>query len=268
MKMARATHWIAQLKNMPKSQIYLPTLNHDNSSSTNRPDLALLVGWAASSHRVLKKYTSIYNTAGVPAICVVPSLFDMWSSKKGDTLTRGLLDGLSVLPSCNIILHLFSSGPTVVLPTLTRQLPHLPSIKLKGIIFDSGPGNFTQETGMNAAKLAFKQAGNSFLPLYVFASVCGTTASLLVGKKKRQELTDALHSPVLHSVPQLYLCSEIDTVSPLKWVDSIVQDQKSRGRDVEMKVWKDSGHVRHYATYPIDYQNRVTDYLKRIHFIK
>ncbi|XP_011409955.1 PREDICTED: transmembrane protein 53-like [Amphimedon queenslandica] len=248
------------IKALPGAKIYLPSAEVKKSSNS----IAVLTGWAMSSHRALGKYSQIYTESGIPSLCLTPSLLELWSSRKGDTLTLKIIDYLtgSKEPEVpvNVVFHLFSGTPGIILPALTNQLSAGGSnVNVKGIIIDSGPVEFIYTSGKRALQLAKLNK-----IVYYIAGLGGTTFDLLVGRKKRAELVEAMHSPALSSIPQLYLNSESDTVCPPERVKRLVEEQRRMGRDVHHFSWSDSQHVRLYLDHPVEYESRIESFLKTI----
>ena len=246
----------AKLKSIRKSKLYLP----QSTSSSRKNNIAILVGWARSNHKSVAKYASLYTKRGLPAIAVIPSLIDYWSSNRSAVLTASILNGLP--QQCGLILHLFSGATTVLLPPLTNSLKSS-NIKVKGIIFDSGPTEFSYEAGMNAARLTLEQGGFNKLT-YTVAILYGMASEKLAGNRKRQEDAAALQSDMLNDVHQLYLCSEIDPVCPIDRVERIVKEQREMGRSVDKKCWKDSMHVRHLMKHHSEYEQQINAFIEKI----
>lgn len=252
----------AGMKALPGARLYLPSSEKKSISNS----VVILVAWTGGSHRALKKYSEIYTELGIPSLCLVPSLLEVWSTSKGNKLTQNTIDYLSKSNDSsepiNIVFHLFSAAPGIVLPHITDEPPDTSHIQLKGFIIDSGPVEFSYKSGMSALKLS----NFNFLMYYV-AGFCGTTANVLVGKRKRAELVKALKSPSLSLLPQLYLYSEADTVCPADRVRSIIEEQKELGRNVKGASWNDSKHVRHFMAYPEQYHLQIKSFLKAIKLI-
>ena len=177
------------------SQFHRPqvALGEDVKPSDKRP-VALLVGWAASNLKVLSRYSTLYTKLGIPCLCVAPRVLQIWSTKLGNTLTQNVLNALgsSLSNPCSLILHLCSGASTVTLPVLTEQHSDSSSVlRTKAppvcVVFDSGPADFSYETGSAAAKLMYRQGGYNFLT-YGIAMAIGGITNKLVGSKKRSKL--------------------------------------------------------------------------------
>jgi hypothetical protein len=256
---ATPSQWMKQASTIGKKyQLFLPQGTTGDHQGSN---IALIVGWAGSNHKALKKYSTIYTELGIPTMTVVYSMTDMWSSHLSSIVANNLLKGLP--DKCNVLLHLFSFGASVVLPTFTSAAVLNPDVKIKGVIFDSGPSEFSYESGVNAAKNLWRQ-GYLNIVTYGLANAVGITVNKLVGKKRRLELNNAMMGPLLDGIPQLYICSKLDTVCPVDRVDAIVQQQRGLGRSVVMKVFDDAEHVKILLKYPEEYKELVVTFLKQI----
>lgn len=255
------------------SQLHLPAPEElaPRGVSGKRP-ITLLVGWAASNLKVVGKYSTIYTKLGIPCLCVAPGILKIWSTKFGNAFTQNILHALdtSLKKPCSLVLHICSGGGTAIFPTFTEQ--HSDSSSLiwtkthpACVIFDSGPSNFSYESGTAAAKLMYKQGAYNLFT-YSIASGVGILTNRLVGTRKRSELSSALESGLL-DMPQLYLHSAVDTVSPPSWVKAIVDKQVEKGRDVSSHCWPDSEHVRHYLRHPDQYEREVVSFLKKCQLV-
>lgn len=233
--------------------------------------LALLVGWAESRQRAVAKFASLYTKQGIPCLTVASRIWTMWFTSLGNKLTNQLIASLdSATPPdeapIDLVLHIFSGGGSIVYPKLVEDFKE-PSgilrtkVRPKCVIFDSGPSKFSQESGIAAARLVYKQGGFNF-PMYVASLVVGSTTDFFIGSRKRSELTSALESPLL-DVPQLYLYSKADSVCRSRWVEQVMEEQRRRGREVESYQWEDSEHVRHFIQYPEQYEKLLSEYLSR-----
>ena len=255
------------------SQLHPPAAEEPSPRgvSGKRP-ITLLVGWAASNLKVVGKYSTIYTKLGIPCLCVAPGILKIWSTKLGNSFTQNILHALdtSLNKPCSLLLHVCSGGGTAVFPTFTEQQSDSSSLlqtktRPACVIFDSGPSNFSYESGTAAAKLLYKQGAYNLFT-YSIATGVGILTNKLVGTRKRSELSSALESKLL-DIPQLYLHSEVDAVSPPSWVKAVIDKQAEMGRDVSSHCWPDSEHVRHYLKHPDQYEREVVSFLKKCQLV-
>lgn len=237
-----------------------------------RRALSLMVGWAASNPKVMSKYASIYTKLGIPCLSIAPGVRFIWSSRLANAQTQNVLSSVesSLKEPASLLLHLFSGGSSVVLPKITEDYSDPSSMlctrfPLACVVFDSGPANFSFESGTAAARLSYELGAYNYFT-YLLASATGIISEKLIGARKRLELKKSMASDVL-DIPQLYLHSEEDSVSPSSWVNAVVGEQKERGRDVSSFCWIDSEHVRHYLHHPEEYEEQVSTFLKKCNII-
>ena len=251
-----------------RSQLHLPS-----TEATPKRAIAVTVGPTSTPLKVVNKYSHLYTDLGIPCLCVAPSITHVWSSKLAKSVTGHLLKALdtTLTGPCSLILHLLSGATTVLLPTLCEEhASRSPLLQTKFppacVVFDSGPADFTYESGTAAARHIYDQGGFNWLTYWMASSV-GIVTEKLVGTRKRYELRQSLDSTLL-DIPQLFLYSEADTVSLSPYVEGIMAEQRSKGRNVTSFRWKDSLHVRHLVTHPEEYKEQVTAFLKRCSLIE
>ena len=259
-----------QLECLPDSRAALEV--GGASRDGGKRSLALLVGWTSSSLRAVVKHAAPYTEVGIPALCVAPSLLQVWSSTLSANLTRSLLVSLdrSLAEPASLVLHMFSAAAGVVLPTLVADLESSErrltgKLNPAAAVFDSGPTSFSYEAGMAGGRLAYQQGGYSY-PVYL-AAVCGGVAfNAAMGRRKRREVDSALRSPLL-DLPQLYLHSEADLVATVSRVRKVMLDQQAVGREVHSHCWEDTQHVRHYLADPVTYTHHIHSLLNKCQLI-
>jgi len=227
--------------------------------------IVILLGWAASRVKSLERYADIYSRIGVPVVCSAPSLAEVWFETFGNVKAKKLLCPLnkSLDKQCPVVLHLFSGAGFTFLPTIIEELKQSNSkLQLSGLVFDSGPAEFSLRSGMAAAKLMHQQGGYSRLAYY---SSCagGVVVNAVVGGKRRSSMRAVLDNPAVR-VPQLYLYSAVDTVALVDEVEREMQLQVSRGVDVSSHRWSDTTHVRHFREHPEEYTTQIHNFLNKL----
>lgn len=258
------------MKDVSECKLYLPTSTPGLKTSSSFPQLILpvLVGWSGASHRALAKYGSLYTGMGLAAMCLRPNMFKLLFSGLGNKLTNRILCSISTaavdrepLP---LVLHTFSGAPTVILPQLTSCLHRHPNLRLAGVVFDSAPTPFTYKSGTAAALEDYKQGGASMVGYWATFAV-GVATEALVGRKKQAIDAKAFASPVM-DVPQLYLYSETDRITPSSHVEEVMERQREMGRQVRGMKWKESRHVKHLIDHPDDYKRELSDFLLHLKY--
>lgn len=234
----------------------------------------MMVGWAESRHSALSKYASIYTDLGVPCIGLAAGVPLIWFNTLGNSTCQKmlhLLDHSLELPT-SLLLHIFSGGGTIVFSQLIREYAKPDSLltsKLRpaGVVFDSAPTQFSIQSGLAASKLVYNQGGINLIT-YLLISAAGSLMDIAVGSRKRSQGEATLAHPQLLQLPQLYLYSEADTVTPPERVRKVMEGQKEKGREVTGRSWPDTEHVRHYAKYPVEYTKQIVDFMASLHNTK
>ena len=232
--------------------------------------MCLLVGWSNSSNKVIGKYASIYTELGVPCIALAPRMSDIWFTSHGNKLCEAALKVLEeevhkAGSPLSLVIHLFSGGIYVVFPKILESWTRSDFILRTGavpkcVVFDSGPSDYTIQSGTAAAKLLLQQGAFNRISYYL-ANIIGISTTFLIGSHKRAVLQSALESEVL-AIPQLYLHSQRDTVAPFEWVNVTMKQQREKGRAVSSHSWDDSQHLRLYLDHKEAYTNQVYAFLK------
>lgn len=263
---------LSDYRNGRSIKVYLPSTDHVGSRPVlPRRLLVVMVGWAQSRHSVLSKYASIYTQLGVPCVAIATGAPLIWFTSLGNSVTLnilGFLDRSLELP-VSLLLHIFSGGGTVLFPQLLLECakpdsPFPSKLCPAGVVFDSGPSEFSRRTGLAASKLVYKQGGfNAFT--YPLATTTGILVDLAIGSRKRSEEEAALAHPQLLQVPQLYLYSEKDSVNPPDRARKVMEGQRARGREVTSKCWSDTEHVRHFSQHQEEYTKAVVDFMVSLH---
>lgn len=240
---------------------------------TKKRSLALLVGWAESRQKAMAKFAAIYTKEGIPCLSIAPGIHHMWFTSMGNKLTSHLITSLDMATPTgtadepvNLVMHLFSGACYTVFPKLVEEVAKpdgLFNTKIKPgcIIFDSAPTLFCRESGIQAAKLVYKQGGFNYLT-YSASRLVGVAVNAVREGRKCSDLASGLQSPLL-AVPQLYLYSKADSVCRSEWVESVIMGQREKGRETESFRWEDSEHVQHFIKHPDEYENQVVQFLEK-----
>ena len=239
--------------------------SHAAISRKKRP-LVVLSGWALAKRKHLHKYSDIYNSLGYPTLCIMPSLRHVLKLSSNENYSSDVMQILEKTYNGPIVFHLFSISSTILLPYITGIAVannRTENIQLKGIIFDSGPIFYCHETAIAAASNLMEEGRINKLPYYFFITCSFLLEALQVAKKTREEFSEVLKRQAL-AVPQLYLYSDRDPVTPVEWVEKVMGEQRGLGRTVEGVMFQGANHVKLLQSDPVKYINLITSFLNKI----
>ena len=241
-------------------------VSEDAGSATisSQPFLPIVVGWAASSHRPLSKYATVYTGHKLHALTVCISALQVLSSRLSKTAASSLFKTLNsaLERPTTLLLHMFSAAPFVVLPLLRELLASCPNLSLGGVVFECGPTNYTVQSGMAASQLMYQEGAIS-LPVHLAACSVSATVDVLVGRRKRRELLSALQSPLLSGVPMMFLYTDNDTVVKKEWVESVIRYQQGLGRTVDSYCFSNGTHNGNIVTHHDLYRTTLSSFLTK-----
>ncbi|KAF7997413.1 hypothetical protein HCN44_005984 [Aphidius gifuensis] len=236
----------------------------------DRPVIVLL-GWAGCQDKYLAKYSAIYEDKGYITLrytAPVKCLF--WRRNEIPNIGKRLLQVISdrSLDQHPIFFHVFSNGGAFLYQQISLAIEQsYKNTRVKGVIFDSSPGERRVTALFKAISAVL--GGNlmtnipmsllitiflSVLWLYeVFAHAWG------IDHPVRTNPIALTEEP--HSWPQLFLYSDVDTLIPATDVEKFAIRRAERGIHVQLVMFRDSPHVKHYATYPDVYVNTVCNFI-------
>ncbi|XP_062513465.1 transmembrane protein 53-like [Corticium candelabrum] len=236
----------------------------DHDEEKPKP-LALLCGWAACSEAPLKKYSKIYQQLGWEAHVFPGSIPLLWSHLLMYSSVNWRMRNVAVKEDNqprDVIMHLFSSAPGFVLPCLLQAMSkHQTGLCLRGLVFDSSPTRISRDMIWVGARDRIESARVN--PVLLGPPVAVTFAidwlyNHLENTERRMH--DVLSSPLVQSVPHLYLYSKADAVVRPSHIEKWKNYQLSRGVAVSSHVWDDSQHNKHFRKYPKEYTKLVQDF--------
>ena len=205
------------------------------------------------------------NEFHLPCLSVAPPIQLVWSTWLGKSFANRILQALQQSlddTPTSLALYMFSAAGNVLFPRLMEESMDPESLlntklKLRGVIFDSGPVLYSCESARKGAHLLYFQGKLNLLSYSFYSGIGIPLSETLVGKKKRRELYNALESDLL-DIPQLYLYSKKDPVSPHEWVSEVVRRQ----RETYSQCWENSEHVLHLKQHTKQYTEVVKAFLK------
>ncbi|CAH9132398.1 unnamed protein product [Cuscuta epithymum] len=262
----------------------------------------VLLGWLGAKPKHLRRYVELYNSKGFHAVTFVASVRDVLSFDLARKLEERIASMASELASWLshpdkdgrervLIFHTFSNTGWLAYGAILDNLRSQKDLldKIKGCVVDSGGDPHIEPkvwaAGFTAALL--KKRSSSVLP--------GEVHELSHGSPTMQEKKPLLMETLLFEgferlfsfllklpsenrrlvkiistlvndqppCPQLYLYSTSDKVIPFRSVESFIDEQRGRGREVLSFNFRTSPHVDHYRTFPSTYASLLQSFLER-----
>ncbi|KJH53380.1 hypothetical protein DICVIV_00504 [Dictyocaulus viviparus] len=279
----------------PRLVVRYPAETEKNALSidTVKP-VVLLIGWAGAEHEHLEKYSTIYTDQGYRTVSFIAPCYHYTipNARNGFYLSP-VLKGVKAKPgnfenfkNCSFVCHIFSMNGVRSLISLWKwteaeRMGHLRR-RIKGIIFDSAPSRTSAgpdsyavvsstppiegfrwmkiETRRKLIMTAFnirKALANSISTIY---------PPIRSHLSMYYFLRDCIELPKL----QLYLYSPEDklidyrTYLFLRYVKKFLDHQRELGCDVEEVLFKNSEHVKHFVSHPVQYRSACIDLLQKL----
>ncbi|XP_031836526.1 transmembrane protein 53 isoform X2 [Nomia melanderi] len=186
--------------------------------------VVVLLGWAGCQDRYLAKYSAIYEE----------------KSNGGAFLYQHV--------------------------SLAMQQANTP-LMVKGVIFDSAPGERRLTALFKAISAIIGGHPLTNIPMSFFITIF---LSLLwffeviahtFGRGYPVQTNPIALAEESYSWPQLFLYSDTDTLIPASDVEKFARRRAERGVRVQLVLFMNSPHVKHYATYPDVYVDTVCNFI-------
>lgn len=232
--------------------------------------VVVLLGWAGCQDRYLAKYSAIYEEKSCITLrytAPVECLF--WRRDKMPYIGRRLLKVITdkQLDEHPIIFHIFSNGGAILYQhvSLAMQQANTP-LKVRGVIFDSAPGERRLTAlfkaisaiigGHPLANLPMSFVITFFISVLWFFEVIAQAFS-----RTPIETNPIALAEEPYTWPQLFLYSNTDTMIPASDVEKFASRRAERGVRVQLVLFTNSPHVKHYTTYRDVYVNTVCSFV-------
>ncbi|KAB0791427.1 hypothetical protein PPYR_03227 [Photinus pyralis] len=247
-----------------------PSQQSANFSQEKTP-IVILFGWAGCQDRYLRKYSQLYEEWGLITLrYCAPVKFILWKRnelrKIGERIVKLLVD--MNFESHPVVVHCFSNGGAFLYHNFVLALRHAPKpIKVKGVIFDSGPGPRRFVSLYRAISAII--SGNV---IYNFVIAALLTSFLIVVWEceilKSYFVNDDYQSDPIeylkiedNKCPQYFIYSKADKLIFYEDVENFINIRRNNGVDVSVLTFDDSPHVKHYAHYKNEYSEGVNNFL-------
>ncbi|XP_063994099.1 transmembrane protein 53-A isoform X2 [Diachasmimorpha longicaudata] len=202
--------------------------------------------------------------------CTVPVEFLLWRRDKIPVIGRQLLQMIfdQNLHQHPIFFHIFSNGGAILYQQISLVMQEMKNhINVKGVIFDSSPGERRVSSLFRAASAIVGGRPVTNLPMSLFITIFLSvfwvyeiiTRSWSPGTRASTNPFELTEEP--HSWPQLFLYSNADTLIPAIDVEKFGSRRAERGVPVQLVLFTDAPHVKLYAVYPDVYINIVCTFI-------
>ncbi|XP_076623067.1 transmembrane protein 53 [Colletes latitarsis] len=233
--------------------------------------VVVLLGWAGCQDRYLAKYSAIYEEKSCITLrytAPVECLF--WRRDKMPYIGKRLIQVITdkSLDQHPIFFHIFSNGGAFLYQhvSLAMQQASKP-IKVKGVIFDSAPGERRLTALFRAISAIIGGHPLTNIPMSFFITIFLSVLWFLeviahaFGRGYPVQTNPIALAEETHSWPQLFLYSNADTLIPASDVEKFASRRAERGVRVQLVLFTNSPHVKHYATYRDVYVNTVCSFI-------
>ncbi|KZC05410.1 PREDICTED: transmembrane protein 53 [Dufourea novaeangliae] len=233
--------------------------------------VVVLLGWAGCQDRYLAKYSAIYEEKSCITLrytAPVECLF--WRRDKmpyiGKRLIQVIMD--KSLDQHPIFFHVFSNGGAFLYQhvSLAMQQANTP-LKVKGVIFDSAPGERRLTALFKAISAIIGGHPLTNIPMSFFITIFLSVLWLFeviahaFGRGYPVQTNPIALAEESNSWPQLFLYSNADTLIPASDVEKFASRRAERGVRVQLVLFTNSPHVKHYTTYRDVYVNTVCSFI-------
>ncbi|XP_024939634.1 transmembrane protein 53 isoform X2 [Cephus cinctus] len=193
-----------------------------------------------------------------------------WHRDRMKRIGRRLVEVISEknLDKHPIFFHVFSNGGAYLYQHVSLAMQQTNSkLKVKGVIFDSAPGERRLTSLFKAISAILGGHPLTNLPMSFFITVFLSMLWLFeVIAHPWRKGCPVQTNPIslaeeAYSWPQLFLYSNSDTLIPAADVEKFASRRAERGVCVQLVLFTNSPHVKHYATYRDVYVNTVCTFI-------
>ncbi|OAD52765.1 Transmembrane protein 53 [Eufriesea mexicana] len=238
----------------------------------NKRPVIVLLGWAGCQDKYLAKYSAIYEEKSCITLrytAPVECLF--WRRDKMLYIGKRLIQVITdkSLDQHPIFFHVFSNGGAFLYQhvSLAMQQANTP-LEVKGVIFDSAPGERRlTEALFKAISAIIGGHPLTNIPMSFFITIFLSILWFLeviahaLGRGYPVQTNPIGLAEESYSWPQLFLYSNADTLIPASDVEKFASRRAERGVRVQLVLFTNSPHVKHYATYRDAYVNTVCSFI-------
>lgn len=233
--------------------------------------VVVLLGWAGCQDKYLAKYSAIYEEKSCITLRYTAPVDCLFLRRDkmpyiGKRLVQVLLD--KSLGEHPIFFHIFSNGGAFLYEYVSVAMQQAGSpFQVKGVIFDSAPGERRVLSLYRAISAIIGGHPLTNIPMSFvitfFLSVIWIVEIFIQSSLRKGKMMASLASLAEepYSCPQLFLYSNTDTLISSADVEKFATRRAERGVKVEMVLFTDSPHVKHFTTYRDVYVNTVCNFV-------
>ena len=261
--------------------------NTCNDCNEDGKPLMILVGWLGCKIKYLKRYAELYKSLGYDVVTRIPNPSTVVMAslpsdrikppsfffRSMDQLANDTLDEICSRQCSHMVMQFFSNAGSFLWEAISDKITAAPSTasstlilgKLVGVIFDSGPVDFSSNDELIYNAIAFCSSGDrKQLDHYLISR------EIKYGfheetKNRRHRAKEFWAKMKNHKIllPHFYICSKDDKLTPYDSLSDLIRHgEKMRGKGlVHSCVFDHSMHCQHLQEYPNEYKKCITMFL-------
>lgn len=245
--------------------------------------LSVLLTWLNAKEKNIEKYRGLWLQKGFDVLTVKMNASQLLLPTYGSIpmvqdLVKFLYSVSKIYP--DVVLHCFSVGAyqfgemlaqlndpefleTVRAKNTDEDPKSMIERVIKGIIFDS-PVNLA-----GIAKGVSRAVTDNPALCQTLETAIDTHLKIArpVATVYYERASEYAHGNSMTHAPGLLMVSEKDHIGAPEMSRKLMDQWLAHGIDVKMKVFESSGHVQHFAKYPVEYKNEVDSFLTKLNLV-
>ncbi|KAJ8680364.1 hypothetical protein QAD02_016151 [Eretmocerus hayati] len=236
----------------------------------SRP-LVVLLGWAGCNDKYLAKYSAIYESRGCITLrCTAPVEYLFWRREHLPRISRRLIQAIQEICSDEhpVFFHIFSNGGAIFYQHISYVMQKMESpLKVKGIIFDSSPGERRLTSLYGAISTIIGGHPVTNVPISIVLTFFLSLIWLIeiiaqvIGKENTIKTDPIALVEEPYTWPQIFLYSNTDTLIQFGDVERFANRRAERGVRTQLVMFTGSPHVKHFTMYPTVYVRTVCSFV-------
>ena len=226
--------------------------------------LVLTFGWLGSKERHMKQIEELYKDLNIEFKYLIQSHLSILGIKENK---KKFIEIYEYSKNRNIFCHIFSlNGLSSISKSLLKEdLTFFSNLNIKGIIWDSSPGKISKNLYHKSfAKAIFP---NNKILENVSSLLFQPSFYLFNNLFKKNNLNSLNKINLLYkkpfNYPQLIFASKNDQIISFNDINEYLNICKNKNIKINFKFWNDSGHIRLFKDYPIEYKEILNKFIKK-----